>query len=72
MNILVVAQATTGWYNEVSKYNYRNPGFSMATGHFTQLVWKNTKSIGFGIAQKGSSYYIVSALKTYQKRVFLI
>ncbi|KAF8932265.1 hypothetical protein BGZ47_011469 [Haplosporangium gracile] len=34
------------WYNEVSKYNYNNPGFSMATGHFTQVVWKGTKSVG--------------------------
>ncbi|KAK3844491.1 MAG: PR-1 protein [Linnemannia gamsii] len=34
------------WYNEVSKYNYKNPGFSMATGHFTQVVWKGTKSVG--------------------------
>ncbi|KAG0280831.1 hypothetical protein BGZ95_008503 [Linnemannia exigua] len=34
------------WYNEVSKYNYNNPGFSMATGHFTQVVWKATKSVG--------------------------
>jgi hypothetical protein len=34
------------WYNEVSKYNYNRPGFSPATGHFTQVVWKSTKSIG--------------------------
>ncbi|KAG9066657.1 hypothetical protein KI688_012565 [Linnemannia hyalina] len=34
------------WYNEVSKYNYKNPGFSMATGHFTQVVWKGSKTVG--------------------------
>ncbi|KAG0302243.1 hypothetical protein BGZ97_002434 [Linnemannia gamsii] len=34
------------WYNEVSKYNYNRPGFSPATGHFTQVVWKSTNSIG--------------------------
>ncbi|KAK6516062.1 hypothetical protein TWF506_005975 [Arthrobotrys conoides] len=34
------------WYNEVSKYNFNKPGFSSETGHFTAVVWKNTKQIG--------------------------
>lgn len=34
------------WYSEVSKYNYGSGGFSSATGHFTQVVWKGTKRIG--------------------------
>lgn len=29
--------AIAGWYDEVSQYNYNNPGFSGATGHFTQV-----------------------------------
>ncbi|KAF9384565.1 hypothetical protein CPB97_005561 [Podila verticillata] len=36
----------TAWYNEEKQYNYNNPGFSGATGHFTQVVWKDTKSVG--------------------------
>ncbi|KAG0000640.1 hypothetical protein BGZ65_004196, partial [Modicella reniformis] len=38
--------AIDSWYNEVKLYNYNNPGFSMNTGHFTQVVWKGSKSVG--------------------------
>lgn len=38
--------AIGAWYDEVSIYNFDNPGFSSATGHFTQLVWKNTTDVG--------------------------
>ncbi|KAF9273432.1 hypothetical protein BGZ68_001522 [Mortierella alpina] len=38
--------AIDGWYSEAKFYNYGNPGFSMKTGHFTQVVWKGTKSVG--------------------------
>jgi uncharacterized protein YkwD len=34
---------TDMWYNEISKYNFNSPGFSSGTGHFTQVVWKNSK-----------------------------
>ncbi|CAG2165172.1 unnamed protein product [Oppiella nova] len=38
--------AINSWYNEVSQYNYDTTGFSGATGHFTQLVWKSTTNVG--------------------------
>jgi len=44
-------QAVTNWYNEVSDYDYRNPGFSPETGHFTQVVWKNSTQLGCGAAR---------------------
>ncbi|CCC67493.1 hypothetical protein NCAS_0A09350 [Naumovozyma castellii] len=37
------------WYNEISEYDYSNPGFSESTGHFTQLVWKDTSQVGCAI-----------------------
>ncbi|CAO3563811.1 unnamed protein product [Mortierella alpina] len=38
--------AIDAWYGEVKDYDYNSPGFSMNTGHFTQVVWKSTTSIG--------------------------
>lgn len=35
------------WYaEELKKYNFARPGFYHETGHFTQVVWKNTKKVG--------------------------
>ncbi|KAH7052529.1 CAP domain-containing protein, partial [Linnemannia elongata] len=43
--------AMTSWMSEASKYNYNQPGFSSATGKFTQVVWKNTTQVACGIAR---------------------
>jgi uncharacterized protein YkwD len=36
------------WGDEGAEYDYGDPGFSEATGHFTQLVWKDTTTVGCG------------------------
>jgi glioma pathogenesis-related protein 2 len=44
------AGATDGWYGESAQYRYGS-GFSSATGHFTQLVWKSSTRLGCGMAR---------------------
>jgi uncharacterized protein YkwD len=41
------------WYDEVSMYDFSRPGFDMRTGHFTQVVWKDTRRLGCGAALCG-------------------
>jgi len=50
--------AVDAWYNEVSQYNYNAPGFSEATGHFTQLVWKATTEVGCASQTCSSGTYV--------------
>lgn len=51
--VTFVRMGTKMWYDEVKDYDFNNPGFSMATGHFTQLVWKASTRLGIGYASEG-------------------
>jgi len=45
------------WYDEWPKY----PGyFTLQSGHFSQVIWKNSKKLGVGVANKGDKYYVVA------------
>ena len=47
------------WYNEFNSYNFSMPGFSLQTGHFTQVIWKGSKELGCGFAACGGLDYWV-------------
>ena len=48
---VLLRDAVRCFYDEIKLYNYDSPGFSMGTGHFTQVVWKETSHVGVGINQ---------------------
>lgn len=48
------------WYEEVSDYDFSNPGYKSGIGHFTQLVWKNSKYLGCGVGCGSNNYCFVS------------
>ena len=33
------------WYDEIGFYDFDDPGFNGATGHFTQVVWKGSTNL---------------------------
>ncbi|XP_055379617.1 uncharacterized protein LOC129610872 [Condylostylus longicornis] len=54
-----VTMAVQSWYDEMKFYDFSNPNFSSETGHFTQLIWKDSIELGTGISRRGDSLYVV-------------
>ncbi len=47
------------WYREIDSFDFARGGFSMSTGHFTQVVWTTTQRLGCGVAScKGMDLYV--------------
>ncbi|KAF2142164.1 uncharacterized protein K452DRAFT_227367 [Aplosporella prunicola CBS 121167] len=45
-NYANTSAALAAWANEAAAFDFQDPGFSKQTGHFSQLVWKGTTSVG--------------------------
>ncbi|KAJ7392468.1 hypothetical protein OS493_012134 [Desmophyllum pertusum] len=49
------------WFHEEEKsYNFKNPGFVKAAGHFTQVVWKGSIQIGAAWAIRKDKSLVLS------------
>jgi len=59
-------EPVTSWYNEIkdfdkSWYGKEPPQSAFSkTGHFTQVVWKQSERVGVGVATSGSSFFVVA------------
>ena len=51
--------AINEWYNESKIYDFKKD-FQNGTEHFTQIIWKNTKEVGFGLSSKENKSFIVA------------
>ncbi|XP_040899179.1 Golgi-associated plant pathogenesis-related protein 1-like isoform X2 [Toxotes jaculatrix] len=52
-------EAVDAWYSEIKDYDWKNPGFTGTTGHFTQVVWKESTELGVGLATNGKRAFVV-------------
>lgn len=61
-----IEQAIQSWYEEI--WDYKNGmGFTEATGHATQMVWKDTRKVGCGVARcKASQLGLSTGSETAQ------
>ena len=57
-------ECVKSWYNENQAYNFKRPHFSPNSGHFTQLIWKDSRklALGLGVGKKNSfnAFYCVA------------
>lgn len=61
-NVTVSGSAPVeSWYSEIKDHVFGVEPRSMGTGHFTQVVWKNTKNLGIAMARSRSGKIIVVA-----------
>lgn len=44
------ASPVAAWYGEVKHYNYNDKSHTFVTGHFSQVIWKNSKELGIAYA----------------------
>jgi len=59
-----VVDASESWYSEIKDYKHQvlNSSNWYAAGHYTQMVWKNTKKVGIGQATcSGGAILIVGS-----------
>ena len=48
------------WYDEINKYNF-NEDWQSGCGHFTQVIWKDSKEVGFGKCKDKNGFTYVVA-----------
>ena len=55
--------ASESWYSEIKDFKYGTLTYEnwYGTGHYTQMVWRNTKKVGIGVARCAGGGIIIVA-----------
>ena len=60
-NFITGEKMTNEFYNEYKNYDFNKAECEIKALRFTQLIWKNSKEVGFGIAKsKSGKFYCVA------------
>ncbi|XP_033877142.3 uncharacterized protein LOC117412703 isoform X1 [Acipenser ruthenus] len=43
-------EVVEAWYKEIKDYDFNRPGFQKNTGHFSQVVWRDSRELGIALA----------------------
>jgi hypothetical protein len=62
--VTLTTKAIESWYKEIALYDFKNPGFTEATGHFTALVWAASTHFGVGVSYNSSTSSAIIVLNT--------
>ena len=56
-----IKKVCESWYDESKNYNFDSNEYQEGTGHFTQMIWKDTEEVGFAyIKSKDDKYYFLA------------
>lgn len=58
---LMGSEAVDSWYSEIKDHTFGQEPRSLASGHFTQVIWKESKEMGVATAKSTSGKLIVVA-----------
>lgn len=47
------------WYSEIKDHSFGVEPRSTGTGHFTQVVWKDSKNLGVGVSKNSKNQVFV-------------
>ncbi|CAG7637972.1 unnamed protein product, partial [Allacma fusca] len=63
-----VGLACEAWYNEIVRYNFKDPDSNKAS-HATQLIWKASTELGIGVLERDARCIVVALYRPWGNTV---